>query len=157
MTRRRNRQRILSEINVVPYIDVMLVLLIIFMITAPLLMQGVNVKLPTSKTKAVPLQHRIPIIVSVNKQGQFFVNVSPTPTVPVSAQQLFNLTAAEFILAKQAQHPRPVFVKGDKDVNYGRVVLAMALLQKAGAKSVGLLTQSESSGQPTQNQTTGAA
>jgi len=138
---RKKGRRAMSQINVVPYIDVMLVLLIIFMITAPLLTQGVQVSLPNAKANPIPLKRQEPIVVSVDKAGRYYVNVSPTPDVPVDAQQLLNLVAAEEVLAKQENRNRPVFVKGDQDANYGKVVAAMVLLQRAGAKSIGLLTK----------------
>lgn len=139
---RRSRRRVLSEINVVPYIDVMLVLLVIFMITTPLLTQGVHVNLPKAKAQAITVKQHIPIVVTVDKMGRYYVNVSPTPSVPVTAEHLVNLVAAEEILAKQSNEQRPVYVKGDQAAVYGDVVRAMALLQKAGVAHVGLLTQS---------------
>jgi len=139
---RRQRRQYMASINVVPYIDVMLVLLVIFMITAPLMTQGVNVNLPQARANVIPLKQRIPIVVSVDTAGNYYVNVSPTPSIPVSAQQLVNLVAAELVVDQQQGSQRPVFVKGDTDVSYGKVVHAMVLLQKAGATSVGLLTKS---------------
>ncbi len=141
-SRRGMHRRMLSEINVVPYIDVMLVLLVIFMITTPLLTQGVHVNLPKAQAQAITIKKQIPIVVTVDKMGHYYVNISPTPSVPVTASQLVNLVAAEEILAKQEQRTRPVYVKGDTLSVYGDVVQAMALLQKAGVQHVGLLTKS---------------
>lgn len=141
-SRRSARRRVLSEINVVPYIDVMLVLLVIFMITTPLLTQGVHVNLPKAQAQSIAVKKHIPIVVTVDKMGRYYVNVSPTPSVPVTANQLVNLIAAEEILAKQDNEARPVYVKGDQAAVYGDVVQAMALLQRAGVAHVGLLTQS---------------
>jgi biopolymer transport protein TolR len=138
---RRPGRRIMSTINVVPYIDVMLVLLVIFMITAPLMTQGVHVQLPKAQAKVIPMRNKVPIIVSVDRQGRYFVNVSPTPSVPVTAQQLVNLIAAEVMLGKEHSQAQAMFVKGDTDVDYGQVVKAMTLMQKAGVAEVGLLTQ----------------
>ena len=149
MSRRRDR-RFMASINVVPYIDVMLVLLVIFMITAPLMTQGVNVNLPQAHSKAIPLKQRIPIVVSIDQAGNYYVNVSPSPSVPVSAQQLVNLVAAELVVDKQQATERPVFVKGDASVSYGKIMRAMVLLQNAGANSVGLLTRSEDDAKKTQ-------
>ena len=140
--REGSRQRVLSQINVVPYIDVMLVLLVIFMITAPLLTQGVHVNLPQAKSKVIPMKQHIPIIVTVDREGRYYVNVSPTPTIPVTAQQLVNLIAAEEVVAKQENRKSPVYVKGDAQASYGHVVQAMALLQQAGVGQIGLLTRS---------------
>ena len=139
---RKTRKRPMSEINVVPYIDVMLVLLVIFMITAPLLTQGVNVKLPQAAAKTLPPKHALPIIVSVDKRGNYFLNTSNTPTQPISPKNLVNQVAAVLQLAKQNHQKRDIYVKGDRDVDYGKVVQAMVLLQHAGVANVGLMTQS---------------
>ncbi len=113
----------MSEINVVPYIDVMLVLLIIFMITAPLLSQGVKVDLPKVPSEPMPQSDKEPVIVSVNKNGNFYINYGDDQDKPVTSQTLVNRISA--ILKYQ---PRiSVYVKGDKDVAYGRVVEIMAL------------------------------
>ena len=145
---RRVKKRPRAEINVVPYIDVMLVLLIIFMVTAPLLSQGVNVNLPQAQAKSLSADSKTPIVVSVNSQGQYFLNLSTTPMVPVNPQDLMSQVSAYLMLAKQHNETRPVYVKGDRDVNYGSVVQAMVLLQKAGADNVGLITEP---GSQTQN------
>ena len=139
--RRRRGRRALSEINVVPYIDVMLVLLVIFMITAPLLTQGVNVKLPQAKAKAIATRKQVSMIVTVDKEGRYYVNVSPTPSVPLTSEQLVTLVAAEEQVAKESNKTRPVYVKGDTQATYGEVVKVMSFLQKAGVSGVGLLTQ----------------
>lgn len=138
------RERPISEINVVPYIDVMLVLLVIFMITAPMLTQGVTVDLPKAASQNLKPADREPIIVSVNQQGSYFLNISSTPADPIEAQALVVRVAAELELAKQTNQKLNVLVKGDQGVTYGKVVQAMALLKKAGAEQVGLLTDSES-------------
>lgn len=137
----RKIRKPVSEINVVPYIDVMLVLLVIFMITTPLLTQGVKVELPQAQAETIEAQEQEPIIVSVNEQGEYFLNISEQPNKAMSGEQLATRVAAEIQLAKMAQQTRPVLVKGDNSVNYGKVVQAMVLLQKAGAKSVGLMTK----------------
>lgn len=142
--RNKRKSRVLAEINVVPYIDVMLVLLVIFMITAPLLTQGINVKLPQSQTKTIQSKQE-PIVVSVDKQGLYYLNVNQNPSSPISGQELMSRVAAYLQIAKQKQEDRSVYVKGDRDVNYGKVVEAMALLQTAGADHVGLITQSPGS------------
>jgi biopolymer transport protein TolR len=138
------RERPISDINVVPYIDVMLVLLVIFMITAPMLSQGVTVSLPKAASQTLSTTDREPIILSVNQQGTYFLNVSETPDAPIDAQALVVRVAAELELAKQANQILNVLVKGDEGVAYGKVVQAMALLKQAGAEQVGLLTDSES-------------
>ncbi|MFW0072465.1 MAG: protein TolR [Coxiella-like endosymbiont] len=135
------RRRPIAEINVVPYIDVMLVLLVIFMITSPLLTQGINVKLPQAKVKALPAQQETPIIISINNHGNYFLNISDDFIQPVSTKELITRVAAALQLAKQKHQQREIYVKGDNEVNYGKVVQMMALLKQAGASGVGLLTQ----------------
>src|SRR3990167_4806186 len=131
----------MSEINVVPYIDVMLVLLVIFMITAPMLTQGVTVDLPKAASENLKTTDREPIIVSVNQSGSLFLNISTTPDIPIDPQALMVRVAAELELAKQANQPIRVLVKGDQNVSYGKVVEAMALLKQAGSEQVGLMTE----------------
>lgn len=129
----------MAEINVVPFIDVMLVLLVIFMITAPLLTQGVKVNLPQTSASAVPEQHKEPIIVTVDAKGNYYLNLAEKPNQAIPPQTLANLVKGQMSAPETAS--RPVLVRGDKDTNYGKVVEAMVLLQQAGAKSVGLITQ----------------
>ena len=138
---RKRTNRLVAEINVVPYIDVMLVLLVIFMITAPLLTQGVNVNMPQAKTNVLDTQQQLPLIITVDKQGALYLNDSVTPTLPLSPQQLAVRVAAELQLGLQQGKPRQVLVKGDSDANYGNIVSAMAILQQAGATNIGLMTQ----------------
>ena len=138
---RRHRKKVMSEINVVPYIDVMLVLLIIFMITAPLLSQGVKVNLPKASAKALPVARKGPIIVSVDKNGRYYLNISSTPGVPMNASSMVTEIIAEITVAKQRGQKRSLVVKGDKDVNYGRVVQLMVLLQDSGIEKMGLMTE----------------
>ena len=132
----RKRRRPVSEINVVPYIDVMLVLLIIFMVTAPLITQGVKVDLP--KAEAQPLEEELkpPLVASVDAQGQYFLNVGDSQQEPMSAIDLATLVAAHL----QVEPNTPIVVKGDGAVAYSQVVQLMVLLQRAGAPSVGLMT-----------------
>lgn len=137
MIQKRIRKRPMAEINVVPYIDVMLVLLVIFMVTTPLLSQGVKVDLPQASAQVIPPKDQEPLIVSVDAQGNFYLNISAVPAQPIDAAALVNQVSAELKNSNQ----RPVFVKGDKNVNYGKVMQAMVLLQQAGAPSVGLVTE----------------
>jgi biopolymer transport protein TolR len=136
----RRKRRPVAEINVVPYIDVMLVLLIIFMITAPLLNQGVKVELPKAKAAAIANKAKEPIIVSVDKDGQFFLNISATPTQAMPSEALVEKVRTELNQDKADNVNRNVLVKADQSVNYGQVMQAMVLLQQAGAPSVGLIT-----------------
>lgn len=137
----RQKRRPLSEINVVPYIDVMLVLLVIFMITAPLLMQGVNVDLPQGKAKNLSAKEAEPIVVSVDRSGHYYLNVAEKPNDAIQAGALMTQVSAQLTLAKERHQEKPVYVKGDRHADYGKVVQAMVLLQKAGAENVGLVTQ----------------
>jgi len=132
-------RRPMSDINVVPFIDVMLVLLVIFMITAPLLTQGVKVDLPKTAAKAITEQQKEPLIVTVDSSGNFYFNLADKPNQPITSRTLSYLVTQQ--LSQQNSDQRPVLVRGDKNVNYGKVMEAMALLQQAGAKSVGLITQ----------------
>lgn len=140
MNKRRNRKKPMAEINVVPYIDVMLVLLMIFMITAPLLSQGVHVNLPQAAAKTLTPEDQLPIIVTVNKQGQYFLNIAKKPSSTITAAALNDAVGIALGRAKQNNQKRDVYVRGDKDADYGTVVKAMVLLQQAGAKDVGLIT-----------------
>jgi biopolymer transport protein TolR len=131
------RRRMLAEINVVPYIDVMLVLLVIFMVTAPMLMQGVEVDLPDAAAAPVDNQDAEPLIVSINGQGQLFLNLG------VNEKQSLELTTIQqrvgAVLRRTPE--KPVLIWGDKAVPYGQVVVVMTALQAAGAPSVGLVTE----------------
>ncbi|MEM1144371.1 MAG: protein TolR [Pseudomonadota bacterium] len=135
--RRRARFKPMAEINVVPYIDVMLVLLIIFMVTAPMLMQGVEVDLPQAKTEPVENQDSEPLIVSMNAEGQLFLNLGGPE------DQILSLaTVQQRVRSVIKRSPeKPVLVWGDKNVPYGEVVSLMAALQEAGAPGVGLVTE----------------
>ncbi|MDF1654961.1 MAG: protein TolR [Coxiellaceae bacterium] len=141
MNRRRNRKKPMAEINVVPYIDVMLVLLMIFMITAPLLTQGVHVNLPQASAKTLTPDNQLPIIVTVDKKGEYFLNIAKKPSKALNAAQLNDAVGIALGRAKQKNQKRDVYVRGDKAVDYGKVVNAMVLLQQAGAKDVGLITK----------------
>lgn len=136
----RGSRRPMSEINVVPFIDVMLVLLVIFMITTPLLTQGVKIDLPKTEAKSLPPEQKEPLIVTVDASGNYYLNISSKPTQPITARVLSNLVSTQLKTNSNSEQ-RPVLVRGDKNANYGKVIEAMALLQQAGAKSVGLITQ----------------
>jgi len=136
VARNRNKHRPMAEINVVPYIDVMLVLLIIFMVTAPMLMQGVKVDLPEASADPVENQDSEPVIVSVNASGELFLNLG-------QEEQVLSLpTIKDRVAAVIRRSPKkPVLVWGDRAVPYGDVVSVMVALQEAGAPSVGLVTE----------------
>jgi biopolymer transport protein TolR len=133
----RRRRGPMSEINIVPYIDVMLVLLVIFMITTPLLTEGIRVHLPRAPAKplTVPPTHP-PIVLSVDRAGRLYLNIASHPRRPIRPR------LAEALVAAVLRHDpgTAVVVKGDRGARYGRVVRAMVLLQHAGARSVGLMT-----------------
>tara|TARA_R110000868_G_scaffold41384_9_gene141530 strand:- start:521 stop:955 length:435 start_codon:yes stop_codon:yes gene_type:complete len=132
----RKRRKPVSEINVVPYIDVMLVLLIIFMVTAPLVTQGVKVDLPKAEAAAMDKDSKPPLIASVDSQGKYYLNVGDSQDQSMSAVDLATLVAAHLQLEPQT----PVVVKGDGAVPYSEVIQLMVLLQRAGVPSVGLMT-----------------
>jgi biopolymer transport protein TolR len=114
----------------------MLVLLIIFMVTAPLVTQGVKVDLPKAQAQPLDEESKTPLVASVDAQGQYFLNVGDSQQEPMSAVDLATLVAAHL----QVEPNTPVVVKGDGAVAYSQVVQLMVLLQRAGAPSVGLMT-----------------
>ncbi len=129
------RRRAMAEINVVPYIDVMLVLLIIFMVTAPLMNLGVDIELPKSSAKSLE-QKSSPILVSLDKSSQLFLTLGKAERESIDEQTLVDKVSA-FI----RQNPEvPVFIGADQSVDYGQVYRVMALLQQAGAAKVGLMS-----------------
>lgn len=138
-SKRTKKNRPMAEINVVPYIDVMLVLLVIFMITTPLLNQGVDIDLPQASAKPLATKTE-PLIVSVDKEGRYYLNIMSNPEEPVTANDLAVRVAAEVAVAKKAGEERNVLIKGDQGVPYGKVVEAMVFLQQAGVEKVGLMT-----------------
>jgi len=127
-----------AEINVVPYIDVMLVLLVIFMVTAPLLQQGVEVEPPQASATPLEDSDEPPLLIIVNRDGEYFVNKADNPDAPVSLSTVTELVAA----ARQVDPEGPVLVKGDRSSNYDAVMQAMVAAQKGGATKVGLVTDS---------------
>jgi biopolymer transport protein TolR len=129
----RPRRKRIAEINVVPYIDVMLVLLVIFMITAPLLTPGVKVDLPQAAASPVDNPDRETLVVTVDRRGKLFLDDRE-----ISARDLQSKVAAILRVRPQT----PVLIRGDRQVAYNDVVQTMVLLQAAGAPSVGLVTQS---------------
>jgi biopolymer transport protein TolR len=136
VSRSRGKRKPMAEINVVPYIDVMLVLLIIFMATAPMLMQGVKVDLPEASSDPVENQDSEPLIVSVNAGGELFLNLGNEKQVLALA------TIKDRVSKVMKRNPnKPVLIWGDEAVSYGEVVTVMVALQQAGAPSVGLVTE----------------
>ena len=135
---RNKKHRPLAEINVVPYIDVMLVLLIIFMVTAPMLMQGVKVELPEASSDPVENQDSEPLIISIKSNGELFLNLGSGEDLALSLATIKQRVSV--VLRRSPK--KPVLVWGDKSVAYGEVVTLMSALQAAGAPSVGLVTES---------------
>ena len=134
--RRIRKRRLKADINVVPYIDVMLVLLIIFMVTAPLLNLGVDIELPQTNAKPIE-QQKEPVIVSVDSGGNYFLTVQGGEMEALSEEAL-----AAKVGAFVRNNPEvPVFVAGDRAANYEVVLDAMVLLQTAGVPKVGLMSQ----------------
>ncbi len=144
MAKKRRGQRAKSEMNVVPYIDVMLVLLVIFMISAPLLNQSVEVKLPNSDN-AEDIQPTtdnntpLPLVVSIDRSGAYYVDRTDDNLLPVNKDLIIRVTQETLSENKQT----PIYIRADKQVDYGAVMVVMDILKSAGADSVGLITAAE--------------
>ncbi len=131
------KRKLMGEINVVPYIDVMLVLLVIFMVTAPLLTQGIEVDLP--KAAAEPIQdvpNTPPLVLSVDREGNLYINVGDDEDKPTSGEEVIRRVGIVLRTSPETQ----ILVKADRAVPYGNVVGAMVVLQQAGADSIGFVT-----------------
>jgi len=133
---RKGKRKPMAEINVVPYIDVMLVLLIIFMVTAPMLMQGVEVTLPQAPSAPVDQKDEEPLIVSIKADGSYYLSVGGDPEVEKPLADIKDLVSK---VMRQKPATR-VLIYGDTSVPYGRVVTMMSELQNAGVPAVGLVT-----------------
>lgn len=132
----RAPRRVMSEINVVPYIDVMLVLLVIFMATAPMMTQGVSVDLPRADSAPI-ISKGEPVMITVQANGSYFINVGEDSSATASLE-----TIKERVLTIRKQKPNALFlVEGDQNVPYGKVVTLMSELQSAGVENVGLVTE----------------
>jgi len=134
--RNKHKHKLVAEINVVPYIDVTLVLMVIFMITAPLLMQGVKVELPVANSAPIESEERDPFIVSVKDDGTYWVDEKG-----INQPKSLSLVKDRVAKILRQQPETPILVWGDKGVDYGAVVNLMSELQRAGASSVGLVTE----------------
>jgi biopolymer transport protein TolR len=133
------KRRAIADINVVPYIDVMLVLLIIFMVTAPLLKQGVDVDLPTAPANPLDINSPEPIVISVDKEGAMYLSIAPDSDAEIDAKSLVKQVKA----ALRQDAKRPVMVRGDANGPYQNVMTTLVLLQQADVGSVGLVTDPE--------------
>ena len=132
------KRRAIADINVVPYIDVMLVLLIIFMVTAPLLKQGVDIDLPTAPANPLDVDSPEPIVISVDKGGLIYLNIADDPDTSIDADTLIGFVRS----ALQKTPNRPVLLRGDAAGAYQNVVDTLVLLQQAKVGTVGLITES---------------
>lgn len=130
------KHRLSSDINVVPYIDVMLVLLVIFMVTAPLLTQGVKVNLPKASSEMIETKEE-PVIVSLKQDGTLYINLGDGEKVPQSLERVKQQVGKIIQTASNT----PVLVWADKAIAYGEVVTLMAELQSSGVQEVGLVTE----------------
>ena len=138
---RGGNRKPMGEINVVPFIDVMLVLLVIFMITAPMLTQGVRVDLPQVTSEPIDeVDDSEPIIVSVDREGDYYISLGDEET-SVSLDDI----ADQVIIILDRRPDTPVMVRGDRNVSYGQVVTLMSTLQVAGVTNVGLISEPPSS------------
>ena len=134
------RRRLVNEINVVPYIDVMLVLLVIFMITAPLLTQGIRVDLPRLAAEPLPqdlIRDNRPLVLTVDAQGRMFLNIGEDPEEALASPVVVARAAAVL----QRKPETPVLVRASEQLPYGDVVTVMGLLVRAGADKVGMVTR----------------
>ncbi|MGH8226246.1 MAG: ExbD/TolR family protein [Gammaproteobacteria bacterium] len=137
---RKRRRRLMSQINVVPYIDVTLVLLIIFMITAPLLTRGVKIRLPEAQAQALAqkeMEQHPPVTLTVDSAGRLYLNIGAHPDRAIEPKRVVALVSVVLRQTPQTQ----VLVRGDGGAPYADVVRGMTLLQAAGAKNIGLITK----------------
>ena len=135
----QRKRKLIGDINVVPYIDVMLVLLVIFMITAPLLTQGIKVQLPRAAAEPVAPQSsrdRQPLVLSIDREGRWYLSAGHDPTAPLDRS-----TAQARATAVLRRSPDlTVLVKADRHVEYGQVIDGMVMLSQSGAHKLGFLT-----------------
>ncbi|MDG1681037.1 MAG: protein TolR [SAR86 cluster bacterium] len=131
------RRNLISDINVVPYIDVMLVLLVIFMISAPLMVQGIQVNLPQASSEALPVTNNEPLIVSIDKNGELFLETDSTKDKSLSLEEL-NFSVTKIF---ESNPNLQVVIRGDGKVQYEKVMTVMAELQMAGATDIGLISK----------------
>ena len=131
------KRNLISDINVVPYIDVMLVLLVIFMISAPLMVQGIQVNLPQASSDALPVTNNEPLIVSIDKNGELFLETDSTKDKSLSLEEL-NFSVTKIF---ESNPNLQVVIRGDGKVQYEKVMTVMAELQMAGATDIGLISK----------------
>jgi len=137
--RAKNKKRPMAQINVVPYIDVMLVLLIIFMVTAPLITQGIKVDLPVTSAKTLAAENNKPVVITIKASGEIYLNQASSPENPLPESELTQMVAK---LHKE-KPLLPVLVRADQNATHGMVTKIMALLQAAGIKKLGIVTKAQ--------------
>ena len=136
----RKKSALNADMNVVPYIDVMLVLLVIFMVTAPMLTTGVDVDLPKEQTTSIS-QNQLPVIISLTSSGEIFISYENNMDIPVSEPELIDtLTTLQAKSNAESGQPIQIMVNADQNNQYGAIMTLMANLQQAGIQKVGLLT-----------------
>ncbi len=133
---RRRGSRPMAEINVTPFVDVMLVLLIVFMITAPMLATGVAVDLPKTRAEPLPASDQQPLVVTIDREGQIYLGTQDEPVAMDEVAPRLTAVAGENL-------ERRVYVRGDDAVAYGKVVTVLAILQSAGFTNAGMVVDSE--------------
>jgi biopolymer transport protein TolR len=139
MAQSQRKRRLMADINVVPYIDVMLVLLVIFMVTAPLLTQGIKVELPRAAAEPIAAsaaRNAQPLVLSIDQRGRWYLNVGREPAQPLERR----VAAARAAAVLRRTPEVSVLVKADRRVDYGQVVDGMVMLSQAGAHKLGFLT-----------------
>ena len=133
----KRRRNLISDINVVPYIDVMLVLLVIFMVAAPLMVQGISINLPEVSSDALPVEKSEPLIISIRSDGSFFLEIDATRNKSLSLEEI----SQEIAKILKADKDMQVVIRGDGEVKYESVMLLMSQLQQLGSKNIGLITK----------------
>ena len=132
----RKKRNLVSDINVVPYIDVMLVLLVVFMVSAPLMVQGISLNLPEVTNAPLPREQEDPLIISVDLEGSFYLELESSKNIPLDLNELAEKVRKIFKTNPSLQ----VVVRGDGGVEYKKIIDLMSVLQSSGAENVGLLT-----------------
>ena len=144
----RSRPNVNADINIVPYIDVMLVLLVIFMMTTPIIEQGVEVELPQTDANIVEYTKDQPTVITIDKQGDYYINSLEDATAEITEEGekvSINIAVNRVIARLQIWPEMKVFVRGDRNVDYGSVVELMAVLGRNGVEKVGIITETENS------------
>ena len=132
------KRKLVSDINVVPYIDFMLVLLVVFMVSAPLMVQGILLNLPEASNEPLPREQQDPLIISVDSKGQFYLEIQSSQNEPLALLQLSEKISSILKINPSLQ----VVVRGDGQVEYQRIISLMSELQNTGVDNVGLITSS---------------